>query len=61
MLQYRISVIGNNSEAKSFGELAMSICVADKYVLALAIAGAGHDTNAWNPSFRQSLHIPIRS
>ncbi len=61
MTQYRISAGRNNSEAKTFGELAMSICVADKYVLALKKAGTGRDISAWNPSFRQSLKIPIRS
>ena len=35
MTQYRISAGRNNSEAKTFGELAMSICVADKYASTL--------------------------
>ena len=61
MSLYHVSVIGNNSAAKTIGAPAMSICVADKYALSLPIAGTGLDTNAWNPSSRQSLMLPIRS
>ncbi len=59
MLLYLISKISNIFSVKKIGMLSMSIGVADNY--ALPKAEAHYDTNAWNPSSRQSLHIPIRS
>ena len=59
MLLYLISRISNIFSVKKIGMLSMSISVADNY--ALPKAEAHYDTNAWNPSSRQSLHIPIRS
>lgn len=57
MLQYRLTVISNNSAVKTFGTSAMFICGAEN--AAPAAIGTDHDNKARNRSFRQFLYIPI--
>ena len=59
MLQYRLFVRKNMTAEKTFGTPAMFICDAENKTQ--ANTGKGHDIQAWNPSFRQSVSIPIRS